>query len=621
MLIALFFVLTTLSCNNEEIFSEDNGNTVVDPDTTENTDVPSEDTNDSTVDATLPCSFGLDSVQSGDTIVINCILDLGGQTVNLPSNVTIVYEGGDIINGTLNFSDSSVIDGALLNSSLTLGGSKPQLKDTTFQFDPQRWGIVEGKVSDDVALNNKKILQTIINQVKDLGITTFEIDKMDAYFAIGGPNLSLDSDYINNGIHLPSDFNLKMSSNTFLRVQPNKWFRSVLLGAYIQSNITITGGNLIGDRYTHDYSPINDVFGISRNSHESPVLILIGGCKNVVIDGVYMKDSTGDGLIYGSGTNRLYTPAVYCENVIVKNCTISGSRRNNVTFGDGEYLTLENCTITNAGGGTPVYDSSGTRIYDSSGVAPQLGVDLEAHRELDSNGNYIDYQKVEQVTIRGNTFTGNYTGDIVVFTANDVLIENNNCDNTIGGTLFYNTTIQNNTLIQNPNGIKTSTGIGFNAIIRNNEHKTKNIKISGNSISGYDTGISPGGQFIEVNDNVIRDFIQAIYLRNIVDSEISNNDYESSRAISYGYMSYNGISNNLLVKNDKVTVNHRPIMLSGFNTSSDISSLTFDSCNFSSTKELYFENTNNITLKNNNLLVNKQIKQINCLNILLENNN
>ncbi|MFI1743923.1 hypothetical protein [Thalassobellus sediminis] len=615
---ASFIFLTFLSCNKEELFIEQ---IIVN----EEVNFPKdEDEFVNNIDTTKNCDFNLDVLEANETIIINCILDLNGETINLPNNVTIIYQGGDIINGTLNFSENTIISGELLNSSLNISGSSPQMKDTVFNFNPKRWGIIEGVVSDSVALKNKLIIQDVIDELYQFGIDTFKIGKMDAYFAIGDPKLSLDSEYINNGIHLPSNFNFEMTDETFLRVQPNKWFRSVLLGAYIESNITITGGNLIGDRFTHDYSPITDVFGINRNSHEGHALLLIGGCKNVVVDGVNISNSTGDGFIYGSGTNRQYTPAVFCENILVKNCKIEGSRRNNVTFGDGEYLTLENCIVNNAGGGEFRYDSNGTRIHDSSGVAPQFGIDLEAHRELDANGKYIDYQKIEHVVIRGNKFTGNYAGDIVIFTANDVLIENNTLDNTIGGILCYNTTIRNNTIIQNPKGVKTSIGIGLATIFKENEFKSHTNKIIGNTIIGFNTGMAPGGRYITVKDNIVKDFKEGIYLKTLVDSEISNNTYESLRPISYGYLTNNGKSKNLVIKNDKIKVNHRPISLSGFNsnlgTSITSSDLVIENCEFISPKEIYFENSRDILFRNNKS-TNKTITQINCTNLVLENNN
>mgnify|MGYP000734054217 CR=1 FL=1 len=68
-------------------------------------------------------------------------------------------------------------------------GSNAQLKDPTFQFNPQRWDIVEGIVSDEIAATNRSILQDIIYQSKLMDAETFSINNMDAYFKIDAPKL------------------------------------------------------------------------------------------------------------------------------------------------------------------------------------------------------------------------------------------------------------------------------------------------------------------------------------------------------------------------------------------------------------------------------------------------
>jgi len=49
--------------------------------------------------ATKPCDFSLSTATVGDTLIIDCVLDLQNQSVSLPSNVTLEFDKGDIING------------------------------------------------------------------------------------------------------------------------------------------------------------------------------------------------------------------------------------------------------------------------------------------------------------------------------------------------------------------------------------------------------------------------------------------------------------------------------------------------------------------------------------------
>ena len=147
LLLILFMAFT--SCNKEELFVDDNTEIIEEPiegDQPEDDDEDDEKEEDEEVvivDPNSPCEFTLENVESNSTVIINCILDLGEKTVNLPNNVELVFEGGDIINGTLNFSENSIIDGRFLNSTLNIKGSNPTTKSPIFDLLPNRWEIVK----------------------------------------------------------------------------------------------------------------------------------------------------------------------------------------------------------------------------------------------------------------------------------------------------------------------------------------------------------------------------------------------------------------------------------------------------------------------------------------------
>ena len=99
-----------------------------------------------------PCEFSLTSLQPGQTLEINCRIDLQGQNVSIPSGVTLKYNKGEVVNGTLNFS-GGYIDGELLNKDLDLQG-QVQLTSPTFRLYPKRWDFVEGQTNSDRAQVN-----------------------------------------------------------------------------------------------------------------------------------------------------------------------------------------------------------------------------------------------------------------------------------------------------------------------------------------------------------------------------------------------------------------------------------------------------------------------------------
>ncbi|WP_338359646.1 hypothetical protein [Yeosuana marina] len=617
MLFIFLITISIVSCNNEELFVEPTADAPVETttptdSTSTDTTTPPEDTTVDPVNTTTPCDFDLSTASSGDTIIIDCLMDLHGQTVTLPSNVTILYEGGDITNGTLNFSDNSVISGELLNSSLTLSGSTPQLKDTTFQFDPQRWGIVEGKVSDDVALNNKIILQNLIDQSKSMGADTFSIDKMDAFFHFN--YWWHDSKgYMLEAIHLPSNFHFKMSNETFIRLQPNNWPKGLLFGIYEENNVTISGGNLLGDRYSHDYSPIADEVGIWRNSHEWPTVLGVAGCTNVVIDGVKISDATGDGFVFGATKGFTGEPNKKINNnVVLENCIITSSRRNNITVGDGEHLKILNNTILKAGDGETKYNSDGSVLFDSAGVNPKYGLDVEPWVIDD-----VKYEWVENVLIQGNEFRENEAGSIIIYAGNYITVDSNYSDHSIAQNETLGSKITNNVI--EGNGKWGRAGITSSDFRRYTDKASGLITqyavgndILNNKVSGFSKGLFiRGGQAI-VSNNEVSDVDICLQVDRAENIEIYNNVYNTNKANSTGII-LSAYANNVSIHDEKMSVSARCLFINELNRDKKFSpsieefTSSIANCNFKGGKTSRIYNASGLIFNNNYINTSNEI--------------
>jgi len=204
-----------------------------------------------------PCDFNLSEIQANETKVINCVLDLDGRTVNLPENVTLVFDKGDITNGTLIFASGGKIAGELLSSELVLEGDV-QLIDPVFKFFASRWDIVEGTTTTEIALDNNKNLESLFTYIKGLGGTTFQINKFDAFFEITRitpPEVFFRTS--DEAINIPSDFTIEMTENTFFRVFPAEEDKKngAIFAFNDVDNASIIGpGNLVGDRDIRAYS-------------------------------------------------------------------------------------------------------------------------------------------------------------------------------------------------------------------------------------------------------------------------------------------------------------------------------------------------------------------------------
>jgi hypothetical protein len=493
-------------------------------------------------EGTIPCDVDFHAVEPNATLNIGCIYDLEGETIALPSNVAVEYfPGGEIVNGTLVF-EGGTIDGRLLNYLLFVEGSVT-LKSPTFVFEPPKWDMTEGEVSDEIALRNKEMLQRALQDTKSLGATVFQIDALDAYFLVTDEtNLLYARD---TSIKIPSDFTLQMTENTHLRVQPNRYVRYVLLHIRGVSNVNIQGGNLYGDREQHDYTPIvvNDR---EYTTHEWGHLIDISTGVNVAIADVTMQNATGDGINIHSLLFTFDPDYVGSNNITISDCVFESSRRNNLSITDGYNILVENNTFLNAGIDTEF----------SEGTNPRYAIDVEAHRSRDENGELILYQVARDITIRNNTERGSVNGSFIVAIGQDVTIENNTTEGDMGFSLASGVIIRNNQLTGSD---RTSGSPAMVAGSSDYSDTVYNNEISGNTIENYATGMVLYSQDVTVFENTINDCKTGISISDLKDAEIYSNTITSERETSYGIFAHVATVDNVLIRNNIISVPYKPI--------------------------------------------------------------
>ncbi|WP_157757593.1 right-handed parallel beta-helix repeat-containing protein [Pseudalgibacter alginicilyticus] len=615
MYLLFFIIISITSCNNEELFEEP-----ILEEPIEETPVTPEDIIDTVNPITAPCDFDLANAEINSTIVINCVMDLEGKTINIPDNVTIVYEGGSIVNGTLNFSSESIISGDLLNSSLTLGGAKPLLKDPTFNFNPKRWGIVEGVVSDAVALRNRDILEGSFELVKSLGVSTFIIDAMDAYFKVDDENFKGYA--YTYAINPPSNFTLKMSENTHLRTQPTNFSNYALISVRDVENVVIDGGNLYGERDEHDYS--------SGGSHEFGMCLTVSGSKDVTIKNMTITDALGDGIIIdniGHTYDSFYT---YTDNLLIQNNKIIRSRRNGISIVEGKNIVID---------GNELVDT-GITTSKSSGAAPMWAIDIEPVWE-----NGIKYQIVEYVTIKNNIERGSEKGGFINARGWYITYENNTMENTIAIGETVGSIVRNN-IFKNP-GKNSNVAIaaGMNDPLGYGNERNYDNEVYGNTITGFPKGIELQDPGIDLHHNTMIDCGRGIDLLNTRDSKVRDNTITSTVTGSDGIGNHvTSYINNVDIFNNTINVQRVPIRFYevnrsaaniGYNISirdNDLTSTGNHNSNFAKIRGFDFKNNichnSGIYLIEassanvlNNTFGNKQIKvSQNCMDITIKDN-
>ncbi|WP_428743233.1 hypothetical protein [Tenacibaculum sp.] len=385
----------------------------------------------------------------------------------------------------------------------------PKVSDV-FVFNPDEYGIVQGKVNDSIALDNRNKLQAAIDEAHKIGDSlgfkpTFKIPAMDAYFNANSrtdnrgdkPRMAVE------GIVVPSNMTIEMSDDTYLRVQPNDRAFYNLFILWDVDNVTIRGGHLIGDKYEHDYITAIAYNGVDRSTHEYGFLIAMYGAHNVIIDNVDMKDATGDNIIEGikwirNADGTITDGNKTCENIYIRNCNISGARRNNISIVDSGATTyIYNNNIKNAGEG----EGSGHGWW---GTPPRANIDLECTRTRLEDGTLAEYARVEYVDIFDNIFSGAVNKDIVLYTCSFVKIYNNK-----GTRGIYNYAAHDVEIYSNYMESEGGTGMGIAlqqyTIGATGEQLCYNYKVYGNTLKGFQYGIGISLKDAEVYGNTYID--------------------------------------------------------------------------------------------------------------------
>ncbi|UWD95651.1 right-handed parallel beta-helix repeat-containing protein [Bacillus velezensis] len=372
------------------------------------------------------------------------------------------------------------------------------------------------------------------------------------------------------GINVPSNIELILHPEAIFKVQPNDYqgYSCFYIGQ--ASNVTIRGGQIIGDRHEHDYSKVTSI----KKTHEWGFGIHVNGSSNVLIENVQVSDCIGDniwiaadGMMNTSGT---YTPS---KNVTVRKCTLLRGRRNNLATNGCEGLLVDDCDIEEAGGDT---------------IGPQLGIDLEGFGE-----NGIKYDHPYKLTVRNCRFKNNGRGSVTAHTSGKVIIDGNYSDHVISYGYSTDVSIKNNKII-NENEIKT---YGIDSVGVSSTESGNRVQIDGNTISGFEVGICVRGKGGTVSNNTFEKIKACpIATHQAEDFLITDNRIENSDCVQVQVRN----SNDIKVVNTK-----------GKGTSSSYAAKIMDSTRISLVNNefanvyggIYCERSQSVRLKGNDLLL------------------
>ena len=515
-----------------------------------------------------------------------------------------------------------ILEGLTVETFNTLEDAQQYVDDNTIQkgtyvFDKYEWSIKEGVVTYEEALVNRGQINDAIKYAHNNGFTVFEVNDLDAYFEVRAGFGGSKIENYRRSIQLPSNFHLKMNENTYLRVQPNDKRDYALLCAFSEINVTVSGGHLVGDRYTHDYD------GGDTGVQDLGYGIYFIGVVNGVVDGVSADKFTGDGFIISSPIKRNddgsenqsshYGEVYFSKNLIVRNSTFDDNRRNGLALTDVEGALLENLTFTNTGLGV----RGKGEPYGWQGVIPRHAIDLEAIQYFNDDGITLKLTEiVDDVIIRNSVFQNNY-GDIDFYKASNVDVYGNTFGAGSGGVGAFNVKVHNNTFIAD--AAAKDRGLNIKPLVRSDgSHFVKNWEIYDNVISGYKTAIQIGGENQRVENNIISNFKTGIFLLTGKDVLVKDNNLKSDVKNVKGIYNYP-----VGIEAINYTIINNEFDLTGlYGYGFDFKKIkgnnfVLDSCTF--TQRVRISNSENITIKNSTFPSSNFNKE--NINITLQNNN
>lgn len=211
-------------------------------------------------------------------------------------------------------------------------------------------------------------------------------------------------------INLRSNMVLQLAPDATITALPNSSQRSYMIKVWNVNNVSITGGNIIGEREGH--TGVGGEWGYGINIQAS---------NHVHVSNVHISHCWGDGMWIGALGKA--PDAVPSTDVTVDHVVSTNNRRQGLSIGPVNGVTITNSTFSS-----------------THGTMPQAGIDIEPQTQglaknitidqcnlVDNRGSGLEiHSNVSNVTVKNSTITNNYGyGVLTVDAATQVAINNN----------------------------------------------------------------------------------------------------------------------------------------------------------------------------------------------------
>lgn len=299
--------------------------------------------------------------------------DLNGQTIIIPENSVLFFEGGTITNGVIEGQNTNIVAGknVIFGIGTTITGTWniTDIYDYWFEFNSASG---DNFIANDIIKNILALTSDTVSNV-----VHFDADRT-YYFELpykGRANLGDDvrpdywklftDDYaflrIFTGVTSNTHF---IFNNTLQMIPTNQGAYSVF---YIsdKSNIEISGkGSINGDALNHKYT---DPFAGTEYYGEFGFIFDFKSCNNIVVKDVTIGYAFGDNILFSNtvqDNNEVKTVGLPTNNVIVNNTKILFARRNGIALGGNNYSISD-----------VYFEGNGSDTI--RGTAPKAAIDFE----------------------------------------------------------------------------------------------------------------------------------------------------------------------------------------------------------------------------------------------------
>ena len=264
---------------------------------------------------------------------------------------------------------------------------------------------------------------------------------IDALPATGGTVLVPPGNYMidaSRSVNLRPNMTLQMDAEAQLTAIPNNLTHYSVVKVFNADNSSIVGGRIVGERDNHDGTKGEWGFGLN-----------IRASSNVKVSDIHISDCWGDGIWVGALGRGIGVQV--SSNVTLDRVVCSNNRRQGMSVGPVQGLTVTNSTFTK-----------------TNGTAPEAGIDLEP----------LGQGPTRDVSIIGCTVVDNH-GTGVEMHDHVAGVEIRNCvirDNNGYGVLGVNTTgivLADNQIIGN----------GLFGVVM--AKASSDVKITGNTLANH----------------------------------------------------------------------------------------------------------------------------------------